>query len=292
VKIPRPCLWGLSKNLLQANACKGGMPALRFKTCRLLEGNVWNRKLTIIQRRILRRLRNKTRSIKRMIYSRKNLNSYIQLQTTRKLPLDLNFIFVISTFFFFISFGVPVAFSAGESLSAVPSHSDWFTFTEDMLEDSASSGRSSSTSAVNQPLPGEQATPPALPGARTPPYTPYPYGPEEVIGGDSVRSIEGRLLSGKTAPSSLDIYLARINAEDLFEVKVDIIREMAGLHPSGDWLGRGARALDNPRGKESLGELLQMRRDLRARNLKSETFGLLKEKVFLRDTPPSEGSSA
>nr|WMC16948.1 ribosomal protein S4 [Leibnitzia nepalensis] len=63
------------------------MPALRFKTCRLLEGNVWNRELTIIQRRILRRLRNKTRSIKRMIYSRKNLNSYIQLQTTRKLPL-------------------------------------------------------------------------------------------------------------------------------------------------------------------------------------------------------------
>ena len=63
------------------------MPALRFKTCRLLEGNVWNRELTIIQRRILRRLRNKMRSIKRMIYSRKNLNSYIQLQTTRKLPL-------------------------------------------------------------------------------------------------------------------------------------------------------------------------------------------------------------
>nr|KAJ0207683.1 hypothetical protein LSAT_V11C500234970 [Lactuca sativa] len=48
--------------------------------------------------------------------------------------------------FFFISFGVPVAFSAGVSLSAVPSHSDWFTFTEDMLEDSASSERSSSTS--------------------------------------------------------------------------------------------------------------------------------------------------
>ena len=110
VKIPRPCLWGLSKNLLQANACKGGMPALRFKTCRLLEGNVWNRKLTIIQRRILRRLRNKTRSIKRMIYSRKNLNSYIQLQTTRKLPLDLNFIFVISTFFSLaLAFRLPLA---------------------------------------------------------------------------------------------------------------------------------------------------------------------------------------
>jgi hypothetical protein len=28
--------------------------------------------------------------------------------------------------------------------------------------------------------------------------------------------------------------MARIQAEDLFEVKVDIIRKMAGLHPSGD----------------------------------------------------------
>nr|UTS76931.1 ribosomal protein S4 [Cuscuta pacifica] len=63
------------------------MPALRFKTCRLLSGNVWKRKLTIIQRRILGRLRNKKRSIKRKIDSRKNINSYIQLQTTRKLSL-------------------------------------------------------------------------------------------------------------------------------------------------------------------------------------------------------------
>ena len=63
------------------------MPALRFQTCRLLSGNVRNRELTIIQRRILRRLRKKKRSIKRKIYPRKNLNSYIQSQTTRKLPL-------------------------------------------------------------------------------------------------------------------------------------------------------------------------------------------------------------
>lgn len=63
------------------------MPALRFKTCRLLSGNVWNRELTIIQRRILRKLRKKKTSIKKKIYSRKNLNSYIQLQTTRKLSL-------------------------------------------------------------------------------------------------------------------------------------------------------------------------------------------------------------
>ncbi|XP_047308589.1 ribosomal protein S4, mitochondrial [Impatiens glandulifera] len=66
---------------------KISLPALRFKTCRLLSGNVWNGELTIIQRRILRRLRNKKRSIKRKIYPRENLNSYIQLQTTRKLPL-------------------------------------------------------------------------------------------------------------------------------------------------------------------------------------------------------------
>ncbi|MBA0704411.1 hypothetical protein Golax_016669 [Gossypium laxum] len=63
------------------------MPALRFKTCRLLSGNVRNRELTIIQRRILRRLRNNKRSIKKKIYTRKNRNSYIQSQTTRKLPL-------------------------------------------------------------------------------------------------------------------------------------------------------------------------------------------------------------
>ena len=63
------------------------LPALRFKTCRLLSGNVRNRELTIIQRRILRKLRNKRRSIKRKLYSRKNIHSYIQLQTTRKLSL-------------------------------------------------------------------------------------------------------------------------------------------------------------------------------------------------------------
>jgi small subunit ribosomal protein S4 len=63
------------------------LTALRFKTCRPLPGNVRNRELTIIQRRTLRRLRNKKRSIKRNISSKKNLNSYIKSQTTRKLPL-------------------------------------------------------------------------------------------------------------------------------------------------------------------------------------------------------------
>ena len=40
-----------------------------FKTCRLLSGNVRKRELTIIQRRILRRLRNKKRSIKPMLFA-------------------------------------------------------------------------------------------------------------------------------------------------------------------------------------------------------------------------------
>nr|ULQ69006.1 ribosomal protein S4 [Bolboschoenus planiculmis] len=63
------------------------MPALRFKTCRLLPGNVWNRELSLIQRRILRRLRKKRKSIKRNLSMRENLNSNIKLQTTRKLSL-------------------------------------------------------------------------------------------------------------------------------------------------------------------------------------------------------------
>nr|ULQ69740.1 ribosomal protein S4 [Mayaca fluviatilis]ULQ69771.1 ribosomal protein S4 [Mayaca fluviatilis] len=63
------------------------MPALRFKTCRLLPGNVRNRELSLIQRRILRRLRNKRRSKQRNLSQRENLNSNIKSQTTRKLSL-------------------------------------------------------------------------------------------------------------------------------------------------------------------------------------------------------------
>lgn len=83
-------------------------------------------------------------------------------------------------------------------------------------------------------------------GPSNQPPIPYQYHPDEVIGGDSILSIERRLLSNKTSPSAQDIYMARINAEDLFEVKVEIIKLMAGLDPTGDWMGRGARSLDNP----------------------------------------------
>lgn len=51
----------------------------------------------------------------------------------------------------------------------------------------------------------------------------------------------------KPDPSLEDYRLARIQAEDLFEVKVEIIQLMAGLDPTGDWMGRGARALENSR---------------------------------------------
>ena len=71
----------------KTDSTRYAVPALRFKTCRLLSGNVRKRELTIIQRRILRRLRNKKKDIKRKIFPRENLNSYIQSQTTRKLPL-------------------------------------------------------------------------------------------------------------------------------------------------------------------------------------------------------------
>ena len=43
-----------------------------------------------------------------------------------------------------------------------------------------------------------------------------------------------------------------------FEVKVEIIQQMADLDPTGDWMGRGARALDNPHtatGEEPLEKL-------------------------------------
>ncbi|KAK9154488.1 hypothetical protein Sjap_001968 [Stephania japonica] len=41
--------------------------------------------------------------------------------------------------------------------------------------------------------------------------------------------------------------MARIDAKDRFEVKVDLIAWMALLDPQGDWELRGARALDNLR---------------------------------------------
>ncbi|KAL3646578.1 ATP synthase alpha chain mitochondrial precursor [Castilleja foliolosa] len=122
-----------------------------------------------------------------------------------------------------------------------------------------------------------------------PPFERFPYDPDEVIGGDSVNFIQRRLLSRLQFPSAEEIERARIDAEDRFEVKVDIIRIMTALHPEGDWLRRGARALDNNHtqtGEESHKNLSYFLDDLNIRGLESETFQNL---IDLSGEAPSNG---
>ena len=114
---------------------------------------------------------------------------------------------------------------------------------------------------------------------------PYPYQPDEVIGGDSVASIQRRLLAKYSVPSAAEIQHAEIEAQDLFEVKVEIFRVMEGLDPQGDWMGRGNQALSNPRtktGEESLDKLYTLLSDLQTGGVNSEAFSQLKRKVPLR----------
>jgi len=119
---------------------------------------------------------------------------------------------------------------------------------------------------------------------------PFPYDDEEVIGGDSIQSIRDRLVTKWKCPSDKVQYdfaeiikLTQIEAEDLFEVKTNIIRGMASLDPEGDWERRGARALDNPRtktGEESLEKLHAIYDKLRQHD--SETILELKNKMVFR----------
>lgn len=152
-------------------------------------------------------------------------------------------------------------------------------------------------SSVNQPAAGpvppgnavastEEAASPAR-------QDPFPYQPDEVIGGDSVLSIQRRLLAKDVFPPAEIIDRARIEAEDLFEVKVNIIRRMTPLDPEGDWLGRGARALDNPRtatGEESLERLYRLLEDLNQGGVESDAFRSLREKVFPKREDLDENS--
>jgi hypothetical protein len=172
--------------------------------------------------------------------------------------------------------------SFGSSGITTTESSEWGTYLDGMVEDSVGSGRSASTSSVNQPLPRE-ATPPALPvmqedaGNRG---EPVPFARPEFIGGDSVESIQRRLLGRYPFPSDHAIQLARIQAEELFVVKADICEVMAGLHPEGDWQGQGARALDNPRtrtGEDSLENLLRIRERVAGRD--ATTINALKWRV-------------
>lgn len=155
-------------------------------------------------------------------------------------------------------------------------------------EEKAEADSGAGGGSVNQPEarpvpPANQVASPGEGADPSRPFEAYPYQPDEVIGGDSVSSIEGRLLAKYPLPSFEVIRLAHIQAEDLFEAKVDIIRRMALLDPQGDWMGRGARALDNPRtatGEESLERLLSLRDELNSQGSLDQAFAHLKGKVL------------
>jgi hypothetical protein len=168
----------------------------------------------------------------------------------------------------------------GPGSDAGPSGSrNWESFDLEVLEESFSS-----TQPGNPPVPPANVSSPE--GAASPrPVVPYPYQPDEVIGGDSLLSVERRILAKNSSPSYEDIQWAQIKAQDLFEVKVEIFKAMSGLDPEGDWLGRGARALENPRtatGEESLEKLHTILSDLESKGVKSEAFSQLKGRVPLR----------
>ena len=101
------------------------------------------------------------------------------------------------------------------------------------------------------------------------------------VGGDSVESIQWKLLRGNPTPAPFDIVKAKMDAEDLFEVKDEICRLMAKWHPAGDWEERGARALDNPRtspGEERLERLYAILDDLLKTN-PNDSLGRMAERT-------------
>ena len=155
-------------------------------------------------------------------------------------------------------------------------------------------------SSVNQPVappvpPANQVASPGEAAGPSNPVRPFPYDDDDIIGGDSVLSIQQRLLAKKPSPSLQDYRLARLDAEDLFEIKVDIIRQMTPLDPEGDWTGRGARALDNPRtatGEESLERLYHLLDDLKQGGVESQAFSHLKGRVFRRWNDEAQNSAS
>ncbi|KAF5798321.1 hypothetical protein HanRHA438_Chr07g0302031 [Helianthus annuus] len=121
----------------------------------------------------------------------------------------------------------------------------------------------------------------------------FPYEPDELIGGDSVLSIQRRLLCLKPFPSAE--HFARMQAEDLFKVKVQIIQRMQVLDPTGDWMRQGAHALDSPNsatGESSLRRLYSFLDDLDRDGKTSRDCFSLSEKVALRKENLDAESSA
>ncbi|XP_015167254.1 uncharacterized mitochondrial protein AtMg01010 [Solanum tuberosum] len=148
--------------------------------------------------------------------------------------------------------------------------------------------------SVDQPEPEPEPghVPPAIqvvprgneagPSNQPPRVVPYLYQQDEVIERDSVQSIQQRLLAKYSYTPPIGImYLAKIKAKDLFELKVQILRIMAVLDLMGDWLGRGAWALGNIRtttGEHSLDKIHTLLSDLKSRGINFECFSPLKGK--------------
>lgn len=131
-----------------------------------------------------------------------------------------------------------------------------------------------------EPTPPHSTEPEAAPPSQS--VSPYPYA-FDLIGGESVEGIKRRLLLRHEGYFTFEVCeLARIQAEDLFEAKVEILREMSRLDPEGPWLERGARALDNPRtstGEESLERLFSILDQLKEGGRESDAFIRLKKKL-------------
>ena len=213
---------------------------------------------------------------------------------------------VLRTFFFTLV-GTPFILQMNASGSSVEINSSaskdyWESFDLGVLEEAFSQTKSEGTGSVNQQeaRPSHSYNPSASRGegagpANQPPgVVPYPYQPDEVIGGDSVLYIERRLLGKYSAPSYEDIRMARIEAEDLFEVKVEILKHMAALDPMGDWMGRGALALENPRtatGEESISKLYSILENLQSAGMESPVFKELQGKRLPRLDEDENSSS-
>lgn len=110
----------------------------------------------------------------------------------------------------------------------------------------------------------------------------FPYDENEIIGGDSVAFIRLRIMSKE---EGILFEEAHYRAEDLFDIKAQVIQEMSHLDLDGDWMNRGARALDYPKsriGEYSLEKLHEFLADLKNEGHMSKTFSLLKERVLRR----------
>lgn len=88
---------------------------------------------------------------------------------------------------------------------------------------------------------------------------------------------------GERPPAYEVLQRSLYEAQDRFELKVEMLKKMSELDPNGSWLERGARALDNPRSKtgeesfENLGSILE---ELKAGGRQSQVFSTLKDRMF------------